>query len=153
MGWEYRHLIVDDRSRLAFTQQLPSECSKDATAFLNSSLAWLRGLGITVQSVMTDNGVAYRSQMLVADCASNKVAHKRTRHYTPKTNGKAERFIKSRIREQAYACPFTTAADRHVERLADPTRHFQYGRRNAPFDFTVMPDSVERPQGVIRHIS
>ena len=111
-GWEYLHVAVDDRSRLAFTQLLPSERKEDATAFLNSALAWFRDLGITVQRVMTDNGAAYKSRMFAAACASNKLAHKRTRPYTPKTNGKAERFIQSSIREWAYARPFSSSADR-----------------------------------------
>jgi transposase InsO family protein len=114
IGWEYLHVAVDDRSRLAFTQLLPSERKQDATAFLNSSLAWFRSLGITVQRVMTDNGSAYRSRDFAAACADNKVAHKRTRPYTPKTNGKAERFIQSSIREWAYARPFNSSAERHA---------------------------------------
>jgi transposase InsO family protein len=113
-GWEYLHVAVDDRSRLAFTQLLPSERKEDATAFLNSSLAWFRSLGITVQRVMTDNGAAYKSRVFAAACADNKVAHKRTRPYTPKTNGKAERFIQSSIREWAYARPFSSSAERHA---------------------------------------
>ena len=114
IGWEYLHVAVDDRSRLAFTQLLPSERKEDATAFLNSSLAWFRGLGITAERVMTDNGAAYKSRDFAAACASNNVVHKRTKPYTPKTNGKAERFIQSSIREWAYAQPFNSSAERHA---------------------------------------
>lgn len=111
-GWEYLHVAVDDRSRLAFTQLLPSERKEDAVAFLKSSLAWFARLGITVQRVMTDNGSAYKSGVFAAACADHGVTHKRTRPYTPKTNGKAERFIQSSIREWAYAKPFNSSAER-----------------------------------------
>jgi transposase InsO family protein len=113
LGWEYLHVAIDDRSRLAFTQLLPSERKEDATAFLNSSLAWFRDHGIVVERVMTDNGSAYKSRMFAAAVDLQGVAHKRTRPYTPKTNGKAERFIQSSIREWAYATPFNTSAERH----------------------------------------
>ena len=97
LGWEYLHVAVDDRSRLAFTQLLPSERKQDATAFLESSLAWFASHGVTVQRVMTDNGSAYKSKLFADALDRHGVAHKRTRPYTPKTNGKAERFIQSSI--------------------------------------------------------
>ena len=113
-GWEYLHVAIDDRSRLAYTALLPSERKEDATAFLNSSLAWFDSHGVTVERVMTDNGSAYKSRLFAAACADQDVAHKRTRPYTPRTNGKAERFIQSSIREWAYASPFETSAERHA---------------------------------------
>ena len=113
-------MAIDDRSRLAFTQLLSSERKEDATAFLESSLAWFKQHGVTVQRVMTDNGSAYKSRLFAAALDGHGVAHKRTRPYTPKTNGKAERFIQSSIREWAYARPFNSSAERqaamHVER-------------------------------------
>ncbi len=112
LGWEYPHVAIDDRSRLAFTQLLPGELQEDATAFLESSLAWFRRHGVTVQRVITDNGSAYKSRMFAAALNRHGVAHKRTRPYTPKTNGKAERFIQSSIREWAYATPFSSSAER-----------------------------------------
>ena len=114
LGWEYLHVAIDDRSRLAFTQLLPSERQEDATAFLESSLAWFKQHGITVQRVMTDNGSAYKSKSFAAALDRHGIAHKRTRPYTPKTNGKAERFIQSSIREWAYATPFSSSAERHA---------------------------------------
>lgn len=114
IGWEYLHVAVDDRSRLAYTQLLTTERKEDATAFLNSSLAWFNSHGVTVQRVMTDNGSAYKSQIFAAACAKHGVVHKRTRPYTPKTNGKAERFIQSSIREWAYAQPFASSAERQA---------------------------------------
>ena len=114
IGWEYLHVAIDDRSRLAYTQVLPTERKEDATAFLNSSLAWFNSHGVVVERIMTDNGSAYKSRLFAAACAQHKVAHKRTRPYTPKTNGKAERFIQSSIREWAYAQPFETSAQRQA---------------------------------------
>jgi len=114
IGWEYLHVAIDDHSRLAYTQMLPSERKEDATAFLNSSLAWFKSHGVSVERVMTDNGAAYKSRLFAAACAHHGVAHKRTRPYTPKTNGKAERFIQSSIREWAYARPFNSSAERHA---------------------------------------
>ncbi len=114
IGWEYLHVAIDDRSRLAYTQVLPSERKEDATTFLISSLAWFNALGVRVERVMTDNGSAYKSKLFAKACADAKIVHKKTRPYTPKTNGKAERFIQSSIREWAYAQPFQTSAERQA---------------------------------------
>ncbi len=114
LGWEYLHVAVDDQSRLAFTQLLPSERQEDATAFLESSLAWFKQHGITVQRVMTDNGSACKSRLFASALSQHAITHKRTRPYTPKTNGKAERFIQSSIREWAYATPFSSSAQQHA---------------------------------------
>ncbi len=111
---EHLHVAIDDRSRLAYTQLLPGERKEHATAFRNSSLAWFTSHGVGVERVMTDNGSACKSRCFAAACARHGLAHKRTRPYTPKTNGKAERFIQSSIREWAYAQAFTTSADRHT---------------------------------------
>ncbi len=112
LGWEYLHVAIDDRSRLAYTQMLPSERKEDATAFLHSSLAWFKRHGVTVERVMTDNGAAYKSFAFRDALLAHGVQHKRTRPYTPRTNGKAERFIQSSIREWAYAKPFQSSAER-----------------------------------------
>ena len=114
LGWEYLHVAIDDRSRLAFTEVLASERQEDATAFLDRSLAWFASLGVTVERVMTDNGSAYKSKLFAAALKRHGVTHKRTRPYTPKTNGKAERFIQSSIREWAYATPFSSSLERHA---------------------------------------
>ena len=82
LGWEYLHVAVDDRSRLAYTQLLPSERQDDAAAFLDSSLAWFKQHGVTVQRVMTDNGSACKSKLFANACSTNGVVHKRTRPYT-----------------------------------------------------------------------
>ena len=90
---------------------MPDERKESAAAFLNNALAWFAAHGVAAQRVMTDNGSAFKSQLSPAPLPT-RPAHKRTRPYTPKTNGKAERFIQTSIREWAYATPFNTSADR-----------------------------------------
>jgi transposase InsO family protein len=111
-GWEYLHVAIDDASRLAFTAMLPDERKESAVTFLDAALAWFKAHGVIAQRVMTDNGSAYRSKSFAEALARHAVTHKRTRPYTPKTNGKAERFIQTSIREWAYATPFETSAAR-----------------------------------------
>ena len=111
-GWDFLHVCVDDASRLAYTEILPSERKEDTTAFLQRALAWLARHGVSVQRVMTDNGSAYRSDLFRKAVADAGARHVRTRPYTPRTNGKAERFIQTSLREWAYARPYTSSAHR-----------------------------------------
>ena len=111
-GWDFLHVCVDDASRLAYTEILPSERKHDTTAFLQRALAWLARHGVGVERVMTDNGSAYRSGLFGDAVAQAKARHIRTRPYTPKTNGKAERFIQTTLREWAYAKPYSSSAER-----------------------------------------
>jgi transposase-like protein len=90
IGWEALHICIDDASRLAYSEILPDEKKESAIGFLGRALAWLAGQGVTVERVMTDNGSAYRSKAFRAAVAAAGVKHKRTRPYTPRTNGKAE---------------------------------------------------------------
>jgi transposase InsO family protein len=111
-GWEYLHVAVDDASRLAFTAVMPDERKESAVAFLHAALAWFAAHGVAAQRVMTDNGSAFRSKLFARAVADHGLTHKRTRPYTPRTNGKAERFIQTSTREWAYAAPFNTSAER-----------------------------------------
>jgi transposase InsO family protein len=111
-GWDFLHVCVDDASRLAYTEILPSEGQADTTAFLERALAWLGRHGVTVERVMTDNGSAYRSKLFAKALAQAGARHVRTRPYTPRTNGKAERFIQTSLREWAYARPYLSSAER-----------------------------------------
>jgi transposase InsO family protein len=111
-GWDFLHVCVDDASRLAYTEILPSEGQADTTAFLERALAWLRRHGVVVERVMTDNGSAYRSKLFARALQSAGLRHVRTRPYTPRTNGKAERFIQTSLREWAYAQTYRTSAER-----------------------------------------
>jgi transposase InsO family protein len=111
-GWDFLHVCIDDASRLAYTEILPSEGQHDTTAFLQRALAWLARHGVSVQRVMTDNGSAYRSKLFAGALAQAAARHVRTRPYTPRTNGKAERFIQTSLREWAYAKPYASSAQR-----------------------------------------
>jgi transposase InsO family protein len=114
-GWEYVHVCIDDASRLAFSQILPDEKKESAVAFLRAAAAYYASLGVAVTRVMTDNGSCYRSRAFRKACADLGLKHVRTRPYTPKTNGKAERFIQTALREWAYAQAYPTSAHRAAE--------------------------------------
>ena len=111
-GWDFLHVCVDDASRLAYTEVLPSEGQHDTTAFLERALAWLGRHGVAVQRVMTDNGSAYRSKLFAKALLAAGARHVRIRPYTPRTNGKAERFIQTSLREWAYGRPYACSDDR-----------------------------------------
>jgi transposase InsO family protein len=111
-GWDFLHVCVDDASRLAYTEILPSEGQADTTAFLERALAWLGRHGVSVERVMTDNGSAYRSKLFARALQTAGARHVRTRPYTPRTNGKAERFIQTSLREWAYARPYLSSDER-----------------------------------------
>ncbi len=116
IGWEFVHVCIDDASRIAFSQILPDERKDSATAFLKAALAYYKSLGVTVARVMTDNGSCYRSFHFRDACRDLGLKHLRTKPYTPKTNGKAERFIQTALREWAYAQAYPTS-DRRAEEL------------------------------------
>jgi transposase InsO family protein len=111
-GWEYVHVAIDDCSRVAYCQVLPDEEGVSACAFLRAAVAYYAALGVTIREVLTDNGVCYRAKNFAATCAALGIRHLRTRPYTPRTNGKAERFIQSALREWAYARAYGTSAQR-----------------------------------------
>jgi transposase InsO family protein len=111
-GWEALHVCIDDASRLAYSEVLPDERKASAVAFLERAVGWFEGHGVTVERVMTDNGSAYRSHHWRHACGALALRHLRTRPYTPRTNGKAERFIQTSLREWAYARPFATSQAR-----------------------------------------
>jgi len=112
VGHEHLHVAIDDASRLAYTEILPSLGKEDATGFLERALAWYGRLGVKAQRVMTDNGSAYRSKLFAKALTAAGVRHIRTRPYTPRTNGKAERFIQTSLREWAYARPYASSDQR-----------------------------------------
>jgi len=116
IGWEFVHVCIDDASRVAFSRIMPNEKKESAVAFLEAALTYYASLGITVQRVMTDNGSCYRSKAFRKACADRGIKHVRTRPYTPKTNGKAERFIQTALREWAYAQAYENS-DRRADEL------------------------------------
>ncbi len=115
-GWEFVHVCIDDASRLAFSQILPDEKKGSAIAFLTAAVAYYQSLGVKVVRVMTDNGSCYKSFDFRNACRDLGLRHIRTRPYTPKTNGKAERFIQTALREWAYAQAYPTS-DRRAQEL------------------------------------
>ena len=102
-GWQFAHMAIDDHSRLGYGELLPDEQGGTAAGFLERTVRGLRRLGVQVAAIMTDNGSCYRSHRFAATCQQLGVRHLFTRPYTPRTNGKAERFIKTALGEWAYA--------------------------------------------------
>jgi transposase InsO family protein len=114
-GWEFVHVCIDDASRIAFSQILPDEKKESAVAFLKAAVAYYASLGVTVTSVMSDNGACYKSFAFRDLCRDLRLKHIRTKPYTPKTNGKAERFVQTSLREWAYAQAYPTSDRRAAE--------------------------------------
>ena len=104
--------LADDASRAAYAEILPDEKQESAAAFAKRALRWMRGQGVAVERIMTDNGAAYRSKLFARTCRELGIKHIFTKPYTPQTNGKAERFIQTALREWAYAQAYPTSQDR-----------------------------------------
>jgi len=116
VGWEYLHLAIDDHSRLAYSEILPDEKRASCLRFLFNALRFFRSLGVTVRRVMTDNGSSFRSRRYAKAMRRLGIRHLRTKPYTPRTNGKAERFVQTSLREWAYAQAYPTS-DHRAEAL------------------------------------
>jgi transposase InsO family protein len=116
-GWEALHVAIDDHSRLAFTQLLPNQKSETALAFLRNAIAFYAQHGIAIRALLTDNGSCYRSHRFRHACAALGIRHRFTRPYTPRTNGKAERFIQTALREWAYVRHWTHSEERDLQLL------------------------------------
>jgi transposase InsO family protein len=112
VGWEYVHVCVDDATRLAYVEVLDNEQAATAVGFLRRAVRFFAAHGITVQRVMTDNGSAYRSALHAIACRALRLKHLRTRPYRPRTNGKAERFIKTLLAGWAYGAIYRTSTER-----------------------------------------
>lgn len=111
-GWEALHVAIDDASRLAYTEIRPDETKESAIFFLKNALAFFTRHGISVERIMSDNGSAYKSHAFRDLLKDAGLRHVRTRPYTPRTNGKAERFIQTSLREWIYAVPYQSSAER-----------------------------------------
>jgi transposase InsO family protein len=111
-GYDFFHVAIDDATRLAYVEILPDERRSSTTGFLVRTLRWFRARGIRVERVMTDNGSGYVARLFRKALRMLAIRHIRTRPYTPKTNGKAERFIQTLLREWAYAIPFRSSDTR-----------------------------------------
>ncbi len=127
IGWEYVHVSIDDASRIAFTDIFANEKAESAIAFLKAAVAYYESLGITVKRVMTDNGSCYKAKDFAKACKALGLKHIRTKPYTPKTNGKAERFIQTALREWAYARAYPTSENRKAH-LPEWTHMYNWHR-------------------------
>jgi transposase InsO family protein len=101
-GWEAVHVCVDDATRLAYVEILDDQTGPTAVAFIARAVAWFAAHAVEVREVMTDNGSAYKSRVWARWCRAHNIRHLRTQPYRPRTNGKAERFIQTMLREWAY---------------------------------------------------
>ena len=126
-GWEFLFVAVDDHARIGFTQMKPDERQGCAIAFLRAAVAYFAGLGVTLRRVLTDNGPAFRSKRFAAACRRLGLKHSFTRPYRPQTNGKAERFIQSALREWVYGIPYQHSTER-TAMLERWTHHYNWHR-------------------------
>ena len=133
-GWEYVHVCVDDHSRVAYVEVLEDEKGVTAAGFLRRAVAWYARLGVRVERALTDNGSCYLSGDYRGACDELGVTPKRTRPYRPRTNGKAERFIQTLLREWAYAKPYRTSAWRNLA-LPRWLRHYNQVRPHGSLGF------------------
>jgi transposase InsO family protein len=102
VGYDNVHSMIDAYSRVAYSEILPVEDAQQCTEFLERAVAWFAEHGVRIERVLTDNGVGYRSYLWAERCADLGITHTRTRPYTPRTNGKAERFNRTLLDEWAY---------------------------------------------------
>ena len=114
-GWEFVHVCIDDASRIAFSQIKPDQRKRSAVTFLKAAVAYYASLGLIVESIMTDNGSCYRSFAFRKACQRLGLKHIRTKPYTLRTNGKAERFVQTCLREWAYARAYSNSQQRAQE--------------------------------------
>jgi transposase InsO family protein len=135
IGWEQVHVCIDDASRVAYVEVLPTATTADAVAFVRRAVRWFGRRGVRVERLMTDNGAAYRARAFGALCAELDLRHLRTRPYTPRTNGKAERFIQTLLREWAYVRPYRSSAWRQ-RALPRYVRHYNHSRPHTSLNYT-----------------
>jgi transposase InsO family protein len=113
-GWDCVHVAIDDYSRVAYVEVLPDQRASTCIEFLDRALHWFAQRAVRVERVMSDNGSGYTSHAFAAACARHGIRHLRTRPYRPRTNGKAERFIQTLLREWAYAVRYQTSRHRSL---------------------------------------
>lgn len=126
-GWEFLFVAIDDHARIGFTDLYPDERKNNAAQFLENTVAYFRSLGVRVRRVLTDNGSAFRSRPFAQSCRRLGLKHSFTRPYRPQTNGKAERFIQSALREWAYGIPYNHSTERETM-LERWTHHYNWHR-------------------------
>jgi transposase InsO family protein len=141
-GWEFVHVAVDDFSRIAYAEMLGDEKGPTCAGFLRRARKWFASQGIVIKAVLTDNGSGYRSHRFREACLRCRLGHHRTRPYTPRTNGKAERFIQSMLREWAYGRIYRSSA----QRALDLPRWLRFYNENRPHaSLSYLPPISRRP--------
>jgi transposase InsO family protein len=128
-GWEFVHVCVDDATRLAYVEVLPDEKGATAAGFLGRAVNWFKGMGVSVERVLSDNGSCYRSGAHAKACTELGMRHIFTRPYRPRTNGKAERFIQTLTNRWAYGAIYGSSAERTAA-LPGWLDHYNFRRRH-----------------------
>jgi transposase InsO family protein len=135
-GYEYLHIAIDDHSRISFAAILPDQTHKSSILFFHMTRAFYSRFGFTVKRVLTDNGPCYRDHRFQTLLFQERVKHRFTRPYTPRTNGKAERFIQTALREWAYARTYQNSLERHEQ--LDPWLHdYNFHRQHASLNHNI----------------
>ncbi len=143
-GYEYLHVCVDDYSRLAYTELLPNERGATVAAFLHRATNSFAAHGITIKRVLTDNGSGYLSHTFAERCTQLQIKHSRTRPRRPQTNGKAERFIQTILREWAYARLYS-CSDERATTLPTWINHYNYRRPHGSLSHQPPATRLEQP--------
>jgi transposase InsO family protein len=133
-GWEALHIAIDDHSRLAFTRILPDQKTATTIAFLRDAVDFFARHGIVIRALLTDNGSSYRSYQFRQACLAMGLKHRRTRPYSPQTNGKAERFIQTALREWAYSTHWPDSVQRNLA-LAPWTDYYNHQRPHGSLNY------------------
>jgi len=141
-GWEFVHVAIDDYSRIAYAEILPNERGATCAAFARRACDWFARQGIVIKALLTDNGTGYRSHRFRRACQRLRLRHHRTRPYTPRTNGKAERFIQSMLREWAYFRLYRSSTTRGHQ-LPRWIRYYNHERPHASLGY--LPPISRRP--------
>jgi transposase InsO family protein len=128
-GWDFVHVAVDDYSRVAYVEILPDERGVSCVEFLDRTVAWFAARGVQVERILTDNGTGYLAKVFADACGRHQIRHIRTRPYRPRTNGKAERFIQTLLRDWAYAARYRNSE--HRAQALDPW--IEYYNRRRPY--------------------
>ncbi len=130
VGWEHVYVCVDDHSRLSYVEPLEAESKQDASCFLQRAFSWFSSHGVTPRRLLTDNAKVFKSDPFRSVCQSFAVSQSFTRPYRPRTNGKAERFIQTMLREWAYRRAYSSSAERRGQ-LSSWLRYYNFHRRHS----------------------
>jgi transposase InsO family protein len=143
-GWQALHIAIDDHSRIAFSRMLPNQQAETAIAFLHAAVVFYAQHGISIRRLLTDNGSCYRSRQFRTACLQLGIQHRFTRPYTPRTNGKAERFIQTALREWAYVRHYLNSEERDRQ-LSPWLEHYTFHRPHGSLGYA--PPISRAPMG------